>query len=141
MEDPDLATQTEKYNGSLWFSQPGVVYFIAAGSDCEGCKSIKIGVTLREGLLRRLRGIQSSNHTKIRLLRVIECASMREAEQKEIELHKRFAEEAKSPRGTVGAEWFKATARIMKTIDEEGILPDQMVHRPKCLGAVLEIFV
>ena len=135
--DPLLA---EKFNGSLWFLQPGVVYFISAGSDCEGCKSIKIGVTLREGLLRRLRGIQSSNHTRIRLLRVIECATMREAELKERELHKRFAEEAKSAKGTVGAEWFKATGRVMKTIEEEGVLPDQLNHRPKCLAAVLTLF-
>ena len=141
MEGSEIPTQREKYNGTLWFSQPGVVYFVAAGSECEDCKSIKIGVTLREGLLKRLRSIQSANHTKIRLLRVIEFASMREAEKKEAELHRRFVDEAKLPKGVVGAEWFKATARVMQTIEEEATLPQNMVDKPKGLATIQKLFV
>ena len=141
MESNSIPEQVEKFDGSLWFSQPGMVYFITAGIDCEKCKSVKIGVTLREGLLKRLRSIQSSNHTRVRLLRVIEFASMREAELKEIELHKRFTDEARLPRGIVGAEWFRATARMMKTIEEEGILPAQMVNQPDCIKTIVKLFV
>ena len=141
MEGSEIPTQREKYNGALWFSQPGVVYFVAAGSECEDCKSVKIGVTLREGLLKRLRSIQSANHTKVRLLRVIEFASMREAERKEGELHHRFRDEAKLPKGIVGAEWFRATDRIMQTIEEEAVLPQNMVDKPKGLATIQKLFV
>ena len=85
--------------------QPGVLYFVSAGSDCEACKSVKIGVTSRDRLLKRLTAIQSSNHTVIRLLSVIEFVTMKEAEGRKRELHTRFEGYARSraPSATSGS--------------------------------------
>lgn len=126
--------------GSEWFNAPGVVYFIQAGNDCEGCKSIKIGVAVKDGLLRRLRSIQSANHTRIRLLREIEFATMREAEAKESELHRRFQKDARSVKPLVGYEWFKASDELHRTIDKEGTLPSDVKHKPKSLDNILKLF-
>jgi hypothetical protein len=70
-QDGISSTATDKFDHP-WYSLPGVVYFIAARSECEKCRSVKTGVTTRESLMRGLGAIQSSHHTKVRLLRIIE---------------------------------------------------------------------
>jgi len=101
-----------------WYTREGFVYFVAAGSICESCKSIKIGVSTCKGLLQRLRGIQSSNHTRIRLLAVMTFGTMLEAEQRETELHRQFSGLARVPRMSLGYEWFKASPDLMEFIEE-----------------------
>lgn len=103
-----------------WYSLPGVVYFIAAGSGCDKCRSVKIGVTTRKSLLRRLRAIQSSNHTRIRLLRIIEIERMLDAEKEEAQIHRMFETLSRSPRGAVGSEWFEETPELMAYMNQVG---------------------
>ena len=126
-----------------WYHKPGFVYFISAGSDCEACKSIKIGVTIREGLLRRLRSIQSSNHTRIRLVRLIKFSTMRDAEIKENELHAKFLDSAHIPHGSVGYEWFTATTKLMDFIKSDCAKPEQVLRddENKDLEAITRLFV
>lgn len=54
MPTVDAIQQSKKF-ASPWYFRRGLVYFVSAGSDCERCKAVKIGVTAIEGLLRRLR--------------------------------------------------------------------------------------
>lgn len=105
-----------KLNTKAYFDAPGFLYFISAGARCEACKSVKIGVVVRDRLLGRLRAIQSANHTKIRLLGVVEYGSMREAEIKERELHRQFMGIAHIPHGHAGYEWFSASSDLVGEI-------------------------
>jgi hypothetical protein len=102
-----------------WYSRPGVVYFLSAGVGCEICKSIKIGVSTRTGLLRRLRSIQSSNHARIRLLGIIPEETMKSAEETERDWHNRFGKFGRFQQGTVGHEWFAAMPELAEAIARE----------------------
>lgn len=84
-------------------------------------KVIKIGVTIVDGLLRRLKAIQSSNHTKIRLMKVMEFSAMRDAEKRENELHAQFAKLAHIEHGFVGYEWFASSTELERLIKAAGI--------------------
>lgn len=102
---------------SEWYSKPGVVYFIAAGSPPV---AIKIGVTQRAKLPQRLRQIQSSNHETISLLGTItfdgDEKPLLRAERKERDLHRQFAKYQKIADGKVGHEWFSAGPELLDYI-------------------------
>jgi len=121
-------------NDASWYTQPGAVYFVLAGSECKDCKSVKIGVTIWDRLLSRLKAIQSANHSKIRLYRVISFATMREAEAREQELHKMFQDIQRQSPYTVGAEWFTATRELIALIEKEGRTIEEA--NPDLKGAV-----
>jgi hypothetical protein len=113
----DMASNTDgsplKRFASPFYTSQGFVYFVSAGSHCDICKSVKIGVSTRKQLLSRLRSIQSANHTRIRLLGVIPISTMLEAERVERDLHSRFDEWARVPHGSLGYEWFSASPEVM----------------------------
>ena len=102
---------------SEWYSKPGVVYFIAAGSPPV---AIKIGVTQRAKLPQRLRQIQSSNHEPISLLGIIifdgEAKPLLHAERRERDLHRQFAKYQRIADGKVGHEWFSAGPELLAYI-------------------------
>lgn len=108
-----------------WYDRAGLIYFVVAGSPPV---SIKIGVTQRKTLLRRLRAIQSSNHEPIRLLRIIEFNDgpkpLHSAEKREREIHKKFANLRLRKGDAVGHEWFKPAPELFKFIEAEGSMPD-----------------
>jgi hypothetical protein len=123
-----------------FYSRSGVVCFVSAGSGCETCKSIKVGVSTREGLLRRLRTIQSANHTRVRLLRVIEFSTMLQAEAKEKDIHKLFKDSARVPHGAVGAEWFTETEELRRYIEEHGAPLKQMAETLADADIITQLF-
>ena len=138
---PSLSAK-EKFT-SDWYSRKGLVYFVSAGSGCEICRSIKIGVSTREGLLRRLRGIQSANHTQIRLLRLILTETMKKAEDEETEWHRRFRVLARVPRSTVGCEWFSASPELMEDINNLDPLDKEIkgIENRDDRDAIVKLFV
>ena len=105
-----------------WYSKPGFVYFIGAGSPP---KAIKIGVTIATGFTNRLRHHQSSNHEPLRVLGIIaftkEGQSMRAAEQLERQLHKQFAAHQRFQDTWVGSEWFNAHEEILSYIKAHAV--------------------
>lgn len=119
------AFQKEKYS-SKWYSDSGVIYFVAAGSPPV---AIKIGVAKRDGIVRRLRGIQSSNHELIELLGVVLFDKgdkpMLQAEREEQELHKRFFHLQRIVDGNVGHEWFTAVPELLSFIATVAVPPEQ----------------
>lgn len=123
-----------------WYSREGVVYFISAGSDCESCKSIKIGVSTRKGLLQRLRGIQSANHTRISLLRIIPVITMLEAEKQEKELHEKFSRFARVPHGSLGYEWFHSSPELMEFIKGDTVPLKQQIDGWPNADAILKLY-
>ena len=131
-----------KYS-SRWYARKGIVYFVSAGEHCDACKSIKIGVSTREGLLNRLKHIQSANHSRIRLVALIPVDTMLEAEQKERELHVRFREFARIPGDSVGHEWFTASAELLEFIQKSTVPLEQgMSGLPRAAAdAISSLFV
>ena len=122
-DNKDIA---EKFS-SDWYSGQGVIYFIAAGNPP---KAVKIGVAKLDGIKRRLRGIQSSNHELIELLGVITFESgdkpLLQAERKEQELHKKFSHYQRIVDGLVGHEWFSAGEDLLGFIDSNTIRPEEL---------------
>lgn len=124
----------EKYSDK-YFSRKAVVYFIAAGSN--PIKAVKIGVTARNTVGTRLRSIQSSNHERIELLKVIEflgddLPGLR-AEQEESRLHALYSSLQRAKAWTVGAEWFDYAEPLSGFIDGLPPLPidlQQVAHPP-----------
>jgi len=116
---------------SPWWRQPGVVYFVAAGSPAQ---AIKIGVTQQTSLFRRLRAIHCTNHLDPRLLGIMLFDTgempMLAAQTRESELHKRFAAAQLRKAGTVGAEWFRPTRELLDYIQAETIRPDVIEEFP-----------
>jgi hypothetical protein len=115
----------EKF-GSAWYSGHGMLYFIGAGSPPV---AIKIGVANRNGVMRRLKGIQSSNHEFVELLGVV-CFEkgdkpMLQAERREQELHKQFAHLQRLKDGHVGHEWFTATPELLAFVEANSVPPEQ----------------
>lgn len=118
--------QKEKYS-SKWYSDSGIIYFVAAGSPPV---AIKIGVTKPDGIVRRLRGIQSSNHELIELLGVILFDKgdkpMLQAERKEQELHKQFSHLQRIVDGNVGHEWFTTVPELLSFVATTAVPPEQL---------------
>lgn len=90
--------------------------------------------------MRRLRAIQSANHTRVRLLRVIECTTMLEAEAKEKEIHQLFKDTARVPNGAVGAEWFAETQELRGYIEKHSIPLRQMTELLADVGIITQLF-
>jgi hypothetical protein len=118
--------QSREKFGSAWYSKPGLLYFIAAGSPPV---AIKIGVANRNGFMNRFRGIQGSNHEFVELLGVI-CFEtgekpMLQAERKERELHEQFAHLQRLKNGHVGHEWFTVSPELMAYIEQHTLPPEK----------------
>ena len=110
-----------------WEDSLGVVYFLAAG---KPYRAIKIGVTKKESIEKRLRHIQSANHELIEVLGFIvfeNCNKpMLRAELKEKELHKKFSHLQRFEAGWVGSEWFTADKEMLEYIKENTIPPEEL---------------
>lgn len=108
----------------IWWSNPGVVYFIGAGEPLIAIKIGMLAITRAHGLdsaiKRRMRSIQSSNHELIRLLGLIHLVDgdypSKAAEDMERELHIRFQHLARFKANTRGAEWFTADSELLEEI-------------------------
>jgi hypothetical protein len=128
---PEVSVTKEKYSDA-YFHRNSVIYFIAAGDN--PVKAVKIGVTARDSISRRLRSIQSANHERVRLLKVVEFIDGDKpglrAERKEAELHKQFIDLARAKPFTVGAEWFDWAEPLITFIDEIAPLPDDLAVSP-----------
>ncbi|WP_448550518.1 GIY-YIG nuclease family protein [Thalassotalea fusca] len=110
-----------------WEKSPGYLYIIGAG---EPVSAIKIGVTVRHGLKSRLRAHQSSNHEPLRVMKLIifddHERPMIAAENKEKELHLRFAHLQRFQKGWVGSEWFTVSNELLAFVDKIGLSPNEL---------------
>ena len=122
---------SERYSDA-YFSRDSVIYFIAAGDN--PIKAVKIGVTARTTVRKRLTSIQSSNHERVRLLGVIEFVGGDKpglrAELREAELHKHFKELVRAKPFTVGAEWFDWSPSLESFIRDYTDLPLDFLNAP-----------
>ncbi len=111
-----------------YFSRKAVIYFIAAGSN--PVKAVKIGVTARNKVHARLRSIQTANHERVELLKVIEFLGDEKpglkAEQEEAKLHEKFSKLQRAKGWTVGCEWFNWEEPLISYIKELHPLPDDL---------------
>ena len=117
-----------------WWSCPGVVYFVAAGSPPI---AIKIGMaaqtgknTLQSTLTRRLSAIQTSNHEIVKLIGVKYFTEgdfpTRDAEIFERELHIEFESLQRFKKHSRGAEWFNATPELIKRVASISNTPQEL---------------
>ncbi len=115
-----------------YFSRKAVIYFIAAGSN--PIKAVKIGVTARDKVDARLRSIQTANHERVELLKVIEFLGDEKpglkAEQEEAKLHKQFSTLQRAKAWTVGCEWFNWEEPLISYIKELHPLPEDLQPKP-----------
>lgn len=123
-------------NYADWPSKPGAVYFIGAGRPTI---AIKIGVTQRDKVGRRLREIQCNNHEPVEVLGLILFEEgntpLLEAEKREHLLHGLFARHQQIVDGNVGHEWFTAASEILDYIAEHAIAPEQ-VGSPRSVAKI-----
>ena len=110
-----------------WWASDAVVYFVAAA---QPPIAVKIGVTKWDSVARRLSHLQSSNHERLELLGVIPFRGseqpMREAEDRERELHQTFRQHQRFPEGTRGYEWFTANPSLIRYIEEHTTEPEAL---------------
>ena len=119
---------------AAWWSSPGVLYFFAAGSPPVAIKigvaALTNGCTLQEGVMRRLRDIQTSNHELVELLGLILFSDgqypTRLAEVLERELHIKFAQFQRFKPGTRGAEWFTPSPELLEYIQGNAQQPESL---------------
>ncbi len=115
-----------------YFSRKAVIYFIAAGS--HPIKAVKIGVTARNKVEARLRSIQTANHERVELLKVIEFLGDEkpglQAEQEEAKLHKKFSTLQRAKAWTVGCEWFNWEEPLISYIKDLPPLPEDLQPKP-----------
>ena len=102
----------------IWERSPGFVYFIAAG-DSDPPVAVKIGISTEATLNGRFRRIQGSNHEKLRRLRLIPFPTMKDAEAREQELHRKFEKIQRHERGTAGQEWFDPAPDLLDFINDK----------------------
>jgi len=97
-----------------WERSPGYVYFIAA---CDPPIAIKIGITVKKGLRKRLSAHQGSNHEPLTILKLIpfdnEERPMVSAQRMEQHLHEKFARLQRFEKGWAGSEWFTADPELL----------------------------
>ena len=126
----DTPKQAKEKYSDAYFSRDSVIYFIAAGE--QPIKAVKIGVTARSTVKKRLTSIQSSNHERVRLLGIIEFIGGDKpglrAERREAELHKMFKNFARAKPHSVGAEWFDWAPPLENFIAEFSELPLDLVE-------------
>jgi hypothetical protein len=107
-----MAAKTE--SGDRWERSPGYVYFLSVG---DPPVAIKIGISTKRDILRRLGTLQCGNHEPLTLLGVIPFEGgerpMIEAYQRERELHARFAHLQRFRNGWAGSEWFTASPELV----------------------------
>jgi hypothetical protein len=121
---------------STWYRCPGIVYFFGAGTPAV---AIKIGVTaittgkLEARIRRRQEHIQSANHELIELLGVIRCPDMIVAEERERDLHFKFAALQRFKAHTRGAEWFTPAPELVDYIRENAETPEALAV-PRTVG-------
>tara|TARA_R100001143_G_scaffold59843_1_gene58800 strand:+ start:76 stop:507 length:432 start_codon:yes stop_codon:yes gene_type:complete len=130
---PPIEASEAKESTRSWWSSPGVVYFITAGSPPL---AVKIGMAAQTGkntlistLKRRLSAIQSSNHELVRLVGLKYFSEgdypTRDAEIFERELHLEFHELQRFKPHSRGAEWFDATTELMEKISQISVPPSE----------------
>jgi hypothetical protein len=124
------STLKEKYSDA-YYHRNSVVYFIAAGND--PVKAVKIGVTARDTVMKRLTSIQSANHERVRLLKVFEFLDGDKpglrAERAEAEFHKQFIKLARAKPFSVGAEWFNWEEPLISFISKLDPLPKDLADK------------
>lgn len=111
-----------------------MLYFFAAGSPPAAIKigvtALSNGCTLREGVMRRLRQVQTSNHELVELLGLILFNDgqypTRVAEVLERELHIKFAQSQRFKPNTRGAEWFTPTPELLQYILGNAQMPESL---------------
>ena len=126
---------------AAWWSAPGVLYFFAAGTPPVAIKigvaALTRGCTLQQGIIRRFREIQTSNHETIELLGLIHFTDgqypTRSAEVLERELHILFVEHQRFKPGTRGAEWFTPSSGLLEYIAEHAQSPETL-GVPRTIG-------
>jgi len=129
MDDPVEANGSisAKYS-SPYYAKDAVIYFLAAGDPPH---AIKIGMTGRNELKRRITSIQSANHERIRLVKAIEVLGgdkpALRAEKMERELHIQFASLQRAKKGTVGSEWFDYKEPLISFMETLDSLPEDLL--------------
>jgi hypothetical protein len=66
---------------------------------------------------------------------------MRDAEQVESQIHEMFQNLSRSPRGSVGGEWFEETPALMAYVESAGILISQAVPSLPDAESIIRLFV
>jgi hypothetical protein len=124
-----------------WWSCPGVLYFFAAGNPPAAIKigvaALTNGCSLRQGVTRRLKEIQTSNHETVELLGLVHFTEgqypTRSAEVRERELHVLFAAQQRFTPGSRGAEWFTPSPELLAHIREHTQRPEAL-NVPRSIG-------
>lgn len=120
-----LTKTSTNANQLAWWAKDAVVYFIAAGNPAI---AVKIGVTTWGTVSKRLAALQSSNHEILELRGVIPfrgmALPMKDAEDKERELHGMFRALQRAKEGQRGYEWFKADQSLLGFIERDTIRPE-----------------
>jgi hypothetical protein len=135
LEPPRDTSGPSKF-ASAWYRCPGIVYFFGAGNPAV---AIKIGVTaittgkLEARIRRRQEHIQSANHEIIELLGIIRCFDMIVAEERERELHIKFAMLQRFKAHTRGAEWFTPAPELLDYIRDNAETPEALAV-PRTIG-------
>jgi hypothetical protein len=113
-----------------WYSLPGFVYFLKAGSAVKiGVAAQTKGKSLQDAVKRRMTQIQSANHEPIELLGIIYFPAKEgdmptlQAENRERELHEKFSSLLRFKRYTVGAEWLNLSDELRTYISNETTKP------------------
>jgi hypothetical protein len=138
---PPRSPESASESTRIWWSNPGLVYFLAVG---EPVVAIKIGMLAQAGannlfdaLSRRLAEIQSGNHEHVQVLAAIPFTQgdypTRDAEARERELHLQFDHHCRFDRGTRGAEWFDADPEILEHVRKIA-LPPEALGLPRSIG-------
>jgi hypothetical protein len=100
-----------------WERQDGFVYFIGAGDPPE---AIKIGIAIRESMLKRLKALQTSNHQPLHILGLVYFANeerpMASANALEKALHEKYESSRRLVNGP-GNEWFSVSVDLLAEIE------------------------
>ena len=138
-KDPSLAAPST----IVWWSCPGVVYFLGVGNPVFAVKIGMLAVTeklnIQTAVARRVGQMQTSNHEPIEVLGLIsfsECDyPTRTAEMKERELHLKYSHLARFKAGTKGSEWFNSSPDLLSEIRATSSTPESF-GIPRCYAAL-----
>lgn len=131
---PTKAPEQASKSTREWWARPGVVYFLSVGSPIVAVKIGMLAVTektnLESAIIRRLSGIQSSNHELVKVHGLIHFADgeypTKDAEDLERVLHNEFEHLARFKPGTRGSEWFTASPELLARIREIAVSPESL---------------
>jgi hypothetical protein len=123
---PTRSVETASPSTQLWWSYPGLVYFLSVGAPPIAVKIGMLAVTpkttLQSAITRRLASIQSANHELVQVLGAIHFTEgqfpTKDAEDYERKLHIEFAHLARFVANSRGAEWFTAAPDLLARISD-----------------------